>query len=134
MKRDELTVTNAWNLDHVSVDNSTSFKRKSSFIGESTVVGGNRVFKDGKIAFSLKYLTNFWRSSEMPLINYKIHLEVNWTKDCAMSTAANTTFKITNTKLYVPIVTLSSKNNKKLVKLLQEWFKRHVYWMGTKQK
>ena len=132
-KRDESPVANAWNLDHVSVDNSTSFKCKSSFIGESTVVGGNRVFKDGKIALSLKYLTNFWRSLEMPLINCKIHLEVNWTKDCAMSTTVYATFKITNTKLYVPIVTLSSKNNVKLVKLLQEWFKRHVYWMSTKQ-
>ena len=45
-----------------------------------------------------------------------------------MSTIANTTFKITNTKLYVPIVTLSSKDNVKLVKLLEEGFKRPVYW------
>ena len=51
----------------------------------------------------------------MPLINCKIHLELNWTK--VMSTIADTTFKITNTKLYVPIVTLSSKDNAKLVKL-----------------
>ena len=45
-----------------------------------------------------------------------------------MSTIAGTTFKITNTKLYVPIVTLSSKGNVKLVKLLEEGFKRPVYW------
>ena len=45
-----------------------------------------------------------------------------------MSTIADTTFKITNTKLYVPIVTLSSKDNVKLVKLLEEGFKRPVYW------
>ena len=45
-----------------------------------------------------------------------------------MSTIADTTFKIINTKLYIPILTLSSKNNVKLVKLLQEGFKRHVYW------
>ena len=45
-----------------------------------------------------------------------------------MSTTADTTFKITNTKLYVPIVTLSSKDNIKLVKLLEEGFKRPVYW------
>ena len=64
----------------------------------------------------------------MPLINCKIHLELNWSKDCVMSTIADTTFKITNTKLYVPIVTLSSKDNVKLVKLLEEWFKRPVYW------
>ena len=45
-----------------------------------------------------------------------------------MSAIADTKFKITNTKLYVPIVTLSSKDNVKLVKLLEEGFKRPVYW------
>ena len=64
----------------------------------------------------------------MPLITCKIHLELNWTKDCVMSTIADTTFKITNTKLYVPIVTLSSKDNAKLVKLLESGFNRPVYW------
>ena len=64
----------------------------------------------------------------MPLIKYKIHLELNWSKDCVMSTVANTKFKIANTKLYVPIVTLSSKDNVNLVKLLEEGFKRPVYW------
>ena len=48
----------------------------------------------------------------MPLINSKIHLELNWTKNCVMSDNNDeTTFKITNTKLYVSIVTLSAKNN-----------------------
>ena len=56
----------------------------------------------------------------MPLINCKIHLELNWTKDCVMSTIADTTFKITNTKLYMPSVTLSSKD--------KEGFKRRSYW------
>ena len=64
----------------------------------------------------------------MPLINCKIHLELNWSKDCVMSTIADTIFKITNSKLYLPIVTLSSKDNVKLVKLLEEGFKRPVYW------
>ena len=64
----------------------------------------------------------------MALINCKIHLELNWSKDCVMSTIADTKFKITNTKLYVPIVALSSKDNVKLVKLLEEGFKRPVYW------
>ena len=64
----------------------------------------------------------------MPLINCKIHLELNWSKDCVISTITATTFKITNTKLYVPIVTLSSKDNVKLVKLLEEGFKRPAYW------
>ena len=64
----------------------------------------------------------------MPIINCKIHLELNWSKDCVMSTIADATFEITNTKLHVPIVTLSSKDNVKLVKLLEEGFKRPVYW------
>ena len=64
----------------------------------------------------------------MSLINCKIHFELNWSKGCVMSTIAATTFKITNTKLYVPIVTLSSKDNAKLVKLLESGFNRPVYW------
>ena len=64
----------------------------------------------------------------MSLINSKIHLELNWSKDCAMLTIADTTFKIKNTKLYIPIVPLLSKDNEKLVKILEEEFKRPVYW------
>ena len=112
---------------NVTTDDSSSFKYKSSFFKPLTAAD-NGVFKDVKIAVPLKYLSNFWRSLEMPLINCKIHLELNWSKDCVMSTIADTTFKITNTKLYVPIVTLSSKDNVKLVKLLEEGFKRPVYW------
>ena len=126
-KRGKSPVTNAGNPDNVSTANSTSFKYKSSFF-EPLGTADNGIFKNVKIAVPLKYFGNFWRSLEMPLINCKIHLELNWTKDCVMSTIADTTFKITNTKLYFPTVTLSSKNNVKLVKLLEEGFKRPVYW------
>ena len=65
----------------------------------------------------------------MLLINCKIHLELNWSKYCVMSSVVGATeFKITNTKWYVPIVTLSSKGNSKLVKLLEDGFNRPVYW------
>ena len=64
----------------------------------------------------------------MPLMNCKINLELNWSKNCVMSTIANITFKITNTKLFVPIFILSSKDNVKLVKLLEEAFERPVCW------
>ena len=64
----------------------------------------------------------------MSLINCKINLELNWSKCCVMSTIAATTFKIANTKLYLSIVTLSSKDNAKLVKLLEDGFNRPVYW------
>ena len=81
----------------------------------------------------------------MPLINCQIHLELYWTKDCAVYGAdtyaggdnANnreTTFKITNTKLYVPMVTLSTKDNVNLTKQLNEGFKRLVYWNEYKKK
>ena len=126
-KRDEQNMSNG-NPANVAIANPSSFKYKSSLIGESTAADCNRVFKNVKIAVPLKYLSNFWRSLEMPLINCKINLELNHTKDCVMSAIADTTFKITNTKLYVPIVTLSSKDNVKLVKLLEEGFKRPVYW------
>ena len=56
----------------------------------------------------------------MGLINWKIHHELNWNKNCVMpNIAGDTTFKITNTKLYVPIVTLSTKDNVKLNKTIK---------------
>ena len=64
----------------------------------------------------------------MLLINCKIHLKLDWSKDCVISIIAATTFKITNTKLYVLVIILSSKDNVKLIKLLEEGFKRPVYW------
>ena len=106
---------------------SSSFKYKSSFF-KSLTAADNGVFKNVKIAVSLIYLSVYWRSLEMPLINCKIHLELNWSKDYVMSTIADTTFKIIKRKLYVPIVTLSYKDNVKLLKLLEEGFKRLVYW------
>ena len=73
-KRDESPVTNAGNLDNVSTNNSISFKYKSRFLKTLEDVD-NEVFKNIKIAVLLKYLSNFGRSLEMPLINCKIHLE-----------------------------------------------------------
>ena len=81
----------------------------------------------------------------MPLINCKIHLELTWNNNCVMYGAdtyaggdnANnreTTFKITSTKLYVPIVTLSTKDSVNLTKQLNEGFKRSVYWNEYKSK
>ena len=118
---------NNGNPADVTTADSSSFKYKSSFF-KTLEDDDNGVFKNVKIAVPLKYLSNFWRSLEMPLINCKIYFELNWSKDCVMSTIAATTFKITNTKLYVPIVTLSSKDNAKLVKLLESGFNRPVYW------
>ena len=60
VKRDQSPLTNAGNPDNVSTANSTSFKYKSSFIGESTADNNIRVFKKVEIPVSLKYLSNFW--------------------------------------------------------------------------
>ena len=99
-KRDELSI----GVIHpdVTIDNSSSFKCKSSFF-KTLADDDNGVFKNVKIVVPLKYLNNFWRSLKMLLINCKIHLELNWTKHCVMSNfAGNTTFKITNTKIHAP--------------------------------
>ena len=65
----------------------------------------------------------------MPLINCKIELSLKWDKNCTLSSEdGNSVFAITDTKLYVPIVTLSAEDNVKLSKLLGEGFKRPIYW------
>ena len=65
----------------------------------------------------------------MSLITCKIHLELNWIKDCTLSSAGDSKkFKITDAKLHVPIVTLFTKDNVNLTKLLNYGFKRSAYW------
>ena len=64
---------NNGNLANVTTYDPTSFKYKSSFF-KPLPADDNGVFKDVKIAVPLKYLSNFWRSLEMPLISCKIHL------------------------------------------------------------
>ena len=65
----------------------------------------------------------------MPLINCKIHLELNWIEDCILSSAGDSAkFKITDAKLHVPIFTLSAKDNINLTKQLGNGFKISVYW------
>ena len=65
----------------------------------------------------------------MPLINCKIHLELNWIEDCILSSAGDSAkFKITDAKLHVPIVTLSTKDNVNLTKQLSNGFKRSIFW------
>ena len=86
-----------------------------------------------KLVVPLKYISSFFRSSEMPLVNCKVDLEPTWHKDCVISsadTAGNNvvSFRITDTKLYMPIATLSTKDNTNLTKQLNEGFKRTVYW------
>ena len=95
---------------------------------QETVEEKNGVKIAIKIAIPLKYLSNFWRSLEMPLINCKVELSLKWYERCLLTAATTATFKITDAKLYVPIVTLSAEDNAKLSKLLSEGFKRSIYW------
>ena len=115
-KRDEIEGNVVAN--HIP-NNSSSFKYKSNFITNRNGV---------KIVVPLKYLSNFWRSLEMPLINCKVELSLKWYERCLLTAATTATFTITDAKLYVPIVTLSTEDNAKLSKLLSEGFKRPVYW------
>ena len=64
----------------------------------------------------------------MSLINFKFELSLKWYERCLLTAATTATFKITDAKLYVPIVTLSIEDNSKLTKLLNEAFKRPIYW------
>ena len=112
----------------MTVDNSSSFKYKSSFIGNNDADGADRKKERLKITIPLKYLSAFWRSLETPLINCKIEFSLEWYKYILSSAGTAATFTITDTKLYVPIVTLKIEDNAKLSKLLSEGFKRSIYW------
>ena len=89
----------------------------------------NSSVKIKKIVVPLKYLSNFWRSLEMLLINCEIHLELNCIEECILSRDGDSAkFKIMDAKLHVPLVTLSTEDNVNLTKQLNNGFKRSVYW------
>ena len=71
----------------------------------------------------------------MPLINCKIKLNLTWKKECVLSTdAANAVFIINDTKLYVPVVTLSKEDNKDFIEQQNKGFQRSIYWNEYKTK
>ena len=77
----------------------------------------------------LKYLSNFWRTLEMPLINPEVNLILTWSSTCVITNSTGAgTFEITDEKLYVPVVTLSTKENAKLLQQLKSGFKRVINW------
>ena len=118
----------------MTIAGSSSFKYKSNLLGNANVENNNAVWKNAKIIVPLKYISSFFRSLEMPLINTKLYIESNYSKNSVTSdNAGNSTFKITKTELYVPVVTLSPEDNK-LNQLLDTEFKRKVYWNEYKSK
>ena len=112
-KRDEPPEANA--INDLITDTSSSFKYKVSLLG-NPVVANNIARINVKVVVPLKYLSNFFRSLEMPLINCKIKLNLTWKKECVLSTDdGNAVFIINDTKLHVPVVTLSEENNKEII-------------------
>ena len=112
-KRDEPPEANA--IADVTANNLSSFKYKVSLLGDPEVDGG--IAKTSvKVVIPLKYLSNFFRSLEMPLINCKIKLNLTWEKKCVLSTdSGDAVFIINNTKMYVPVVTVSKEDNKDFI-------------------
>ena len=130
-KRDEPPANNVDLNINNGVFHSQSFRYKAALVGKMTnpVNNTDSSVKNTKIVLPRKYLSRFWRSLEMPLIDCKVHLELNWIEDCILSNDGDSAkFKITDAKLHVQIVILSAKDNANLTKQLSDGFKRSVYW------
>ena len=85
--------------------------------------------QDVEIIVPLKYLSNFWRPLEMPLINSEVNLILTWSPTSVLSSATRETkFKITHAKLYVPVVALSTQDNAKLLQQPKSGFRRTINW------
>ena len=136
------------NIVNVNVNACKCFKYMAKLLVNTEAGRAIEIFKITTIVVPLKYLSIFWRSLEMPLINCKVELKLNWTnhffiKSCVVSAndhnnddaySINIIFTIKGTELCVPIVTLSAKANQKLSRLLSKGFKRLVYWNLYKTK
>ena len=128
-----------FDADIANTNNFKSFEYKANLLGNTEADGANGILKNTTIAVPL----NFWRFLEMSLINYKVALKLKWPSYCVLSAlganannanSKNITFTIKDTKLYVPIITLSVKHNQKLSKFLSKGFERSVYWNEYKTK
>ena len=107
---------------------TNSFNFKVKFTSQTAINGT----KDVEIMVPLKYLSNFLRTLEMPLINCEVNLILTWSSTCVLVAsnieAQNATFAITDTKLYVPVVLLSTQENTKFLQQLKSGFKRVINW------
>ena len=131
-KRDEPPEDDA--VADLTADNSSSLRYKISLLGNS-VVANNIARINVKVVVPLKYLSNFFRSLEMPLINCKIKLNLTCKKECVLSTDdGNAVFIINESKMYVPVVTLSKEDNKDFIAQQNKGFQRSIYWNEYKTK
>ena len=152
--RDELTNDgNDNNFDNRNVVNSEAFKYKNEITGNTYNVDagaqGYDVNKNGtqkiELAIPLKYLGNFWRALNIPLISCEVLLELKWNKNCVITSLeqrqvdagppvvrdnapTGAKLSITDCKLYVPVVTLSKDDDIKLLTNLKSGFKREIIW------
>ena len=140
-EQSEAEIANYNGAINISIRNSKSFDYKTKIVGR---LPNNVLEKEVTIAIPLKYLLNFWRSLDIPLINCEITLALSWYKECVLvgrafrgpSAAApnrinfptSTKFEITDCKLYVPVVTLSRENDNKLLEQLKSGFRRSIKW------
>ena len=105
---------------------SESFKSKIKITGKTP---NNDNEKDVEIMVPLKYLSNFRRTLEIPLINCEVNLILTWSSTCVITNSRGAgKFAITDTRLYVPVVTLSTQENTKLLQQLKSGFKRVINW------
>ena len=149
--RDELSdVADDNNFDNTKVVNSNTFKYKNKIIG-NTGTQGYDVNKNGtqevELAIPLKYLGNFWRALNIPLISCEVSLELKWDKNCVITSLeqrqvdvgppvvrdnapTGATIAINDCKLYVPTlyVTLSKDDEIKLLTNLKSGFKIEIIW------
>ena len=138
-----MTSGSLWNyykheIDDVD-DNASdgkSFRYKTKIVGNTQERPGNEEDENRssvptlnvEVTIPVKYISNFWRSLDLPLINCEIELE----KDCVLiqhyNNIAGVNFVITSTKLYVPVVTLSINDNIKFLENIKQGFKRTISW------
>ena len=133
------------NITH-SILNLESFDYKANFM-ENGVTHDNLTKNDVKVVVRLKHLSNFWRHLDIPLINCEVELILTWFKNCVLidksireanygadpnvygiDNSEDATFKITDIKLHVPVVTLSKKDDIKLLEQLKTGLKRTIKW------
>ena len=116
-------------VDFNRANATDSFNFKTKIAGQTNDDGETNGVE---IMVPLKHLSNFWRTLEMSLINCEIELILDWSANCVIISTNNAnqvpTFTITETNLYVPVVTLSTQDNSKLLPQLKNGFKRAITW------
>ena len=138
------------NFDNIKVINSNTFKYKNKITGNTYNVDagaqGYDVNKNGtqevELAIPLKYLANFWRALNIPLISCEVSLELKWDKNCVITSLeqreigggnrnnapTSATLSINDCKLHVPVLILSKDDDSELLTNLKSGLKREIIW------